>query len=234
MSSPALFSKDYVWHWQDVYHETVDQTREEARLRILEPVCRLKSGPLLCAYWWCVAAVHCSDYWVESSTSWAGDDGDHIFYWRRSWAQSLSIVRYSICAGPEANTLVDLHGRRCPFLHHRVQAHSAGCQCFGSTLPCAPVCVVSLCTRMCCVELYPAAAKENMAIEFAGLRVYGLLTNAVTFAFYSYDPITRKFCFDESIIIANKRPSSLSEMVDGAYFFYHSHLELTSLLCSFR
>ncbi len=87
---------------------------------------------------------------------------------------------------------------------------------------------------MCCVELYPAAAKENMAIEFAGLRVYGLLTNAVTFAFYSYDPITRKFCFDESIIIANKRPSSLSEMVDGAYFFYHSHLELTSLLCSFR
>lgn len=69
------------------------------------------------------------------------------------------------------------------------------------------------------VELYSAAAKENTTIEFAGLRIYGLLTNAVTFAFYSYDPITRKFCFDETIIIANKRPSSLVDMVDGAYFF---------------
>ncbi|KAF8238934.1 hypothetical protein L208DRAFT_169657 [Tricholoma matsutake] len=38
------------WYWQDVYRETVYQTQEQARLRILEPVCQLKSGPLLCAY----------------------------------------------------------------------------------------------------------------------------------------------------------------------------------------
>jgi hypothetical protein len=68
------------------------------------------------------------------------------------------------------------------------------------------------------VELYPAAAKENMTIDFAGLRIYGLLTNVMTFDFYSYDPITKQFCFDESILIANKRPSLLADMVDGAYF----------------
>jgi len=46
---PPSFQKTMfqnAWHWQDVYRETVDQTREEARLRILEPVCQLKSGPL--------------------------------------------------------------------------------------------------------------------------------------------------------------------------------------------
>ena len=50
---PPSFQKTMfqnAWHWQDVYRETVDQTREEARLRILELVCRLKSGPLICAY----------------------------------------------------------------------------------------------------------------------------------------------------------------------------------------
>lgn len=34
------------------------------------------------------------------------------------------------------------------------------------------------------------------------------------FSFYSYDPITKKFCFDETILIVNKRPGSLAEMVD--------------------
>ena len=38
------------WNWQDVYRETADQPQEQARLRILEPVCRLKGGPLLCAF----------------------------------------------------------------------------------------------------------------------------------------------------------------------------------------
>jgi len=31
------------WRWQDVYREKVDQGREEARVRLLEPVCQLNS-----------------------------------------------------------------------------------------------------------------------------------------------------------------------------------------------
>jgi hypothetical protein len=39
---PPSFQKimfQNAWHWQDVYRETVDQTVEEPRLRIFEPVC---------------------------------------------------------------------------------------------------------------------------------------------------------------------------------------------------
>lgn len=70
---------------------------------------------------------------------------------------------------------------------------------------------------MLCVELYPAAAEVNKSIDFAGLRIYGLLTDLLLFKFYSYDPTARKFCFDETIIIANKRPSALVDMIDGTY-----------------
>jgi hypothetical protein len=31
------------WRWQDVYREKVDQEREEARVRLLEPVCQQNS-----------------------------------------------------------------------------------------------------------------------------------------------------------------------------------------------
>lgn len=226
------------WNWQDVYRETADQPQEQARLRILDPVCRLKGGSMrllmMCA------AVYCSDYSFVSGSShrhaWGGNDGDPIFYWRPSWAWSSSIVWFLFCAGPEASTLVDLHDRRYPSPRHRVQAQSAGCQRFGSTFPCASVCVRPgfFLSRLCCAELYPAAAEENKNIKFDKLRVYGLLTNAVMFYFYSYDPISKKFCFDERIMIANKRLGILAEMVDGAYFFIHSHLELTSPLCSFQ
>jgi len=71
---------------------------------------------------------------------------------------------------------------------------------------------------MLCAELYSAAAKINSQIDFAGLRIYGLLTDAVKFSFYSYDPKTQKFSFDEEILIFNKRPGSLVEMIDGTYF----------------
>jgi hypothetical protein len=76
-----------------------------------------------------------------------------------------------------------------------------------------------------CVDskLYPlawaAAAKQNMTIDFAGLRIYGLLSNAITFRFYSYDPISTDFCLDEAIIILNKRPNSLVDMAEGVYLF---------------
>lgn len=42
----AMFEN--AWRWQDVYRERVDQTREEARVRILDPVRQANSGDLLC------------------------------------------------------------------------------------------------------------------------------------------------------------------------------------------
>jgi hypothetical protein len=38
----AMFEN--AWRWQDVYHEKVDYTREEARVRLLDPVCEPNSG----------------------------------------------------------------------------------------------------------------------------------------------------------------------------------------------
>ena len=38
----AMFEN--AWRWQDVYREKVDHTREEARVRILDPVCQPNSG----------------------------------------------------------------------------------------------------------------------------------------------------------------------------------------------
>jgi hypothetical protein len=70
---------------------------------------------------------------------------------------------------------------------------------------------------MYCVELYAAAAEENKLIDFAGLRIYGLLTNVNRFEFYSYDPVTKQFCFDETILVVNKRPKSMTEMIDGDF-----------------
>lgn len=58
----------------------------------------------------------------------------------------------------------------------------------------------------------------NKSINFKGLRIYGLLTDLVQFKFYSYDPATNQFCFDETIIINNKRTDAFSDMMDGAYF----------------
>lgn len=58
----------------------------------------------------------------------------------------------------------------------------------------------------------------NKSINFKGLRIYGLLTDLIQFKFYSYDPTTNQFCFDETIIINNKRIDASSDMMDGPYF----------------
>jgi hypothetical protein len=55
----------------------------------------------------------------------------------------------------------------------------------------------------------------NKTLDFAGLRIYGLLTNLVQFTFYSYDPSTEQFFFDEWLIIANKRVPASNDMIDG-------------------
>ena len=41
----AMFEN--AWRWQDVYREKVDHTREEARVRILDPVCQSNSSYIL-------------------------------------------------------------------------------------------------------------------------------------------------------------------------------------------
>ena len=60
-----------------------------------------------------------------------------------------------------------------------------------------------------------AAAEQNNRLNFAGLRIYGLLTDLTQFKFYSYNPSTKKFCFDETILINNRRTGAFSDMIDG-------------------
>jgi len=55
----------------------------------------------------------------------------------------------------------------------------------------------------------------NKTLDFAGLRIYGLITDLVQFKFYSYDPSTKQFSFDELMIVANKRVPASSDMIDG-------------------
>ena len=60
-----------------------------------------------------------------------------------------------------------------------------------------------------------AAAEMNKKADFAGLRIYGLLTNLVQFKFYSYDPSTKQFCFDDMIIVTGRRAAASKEMIEG-------------------
>jgi len=59
-----------------------------------------------------------------------------------------------------------------------------------------------------------SAAEQNNQLDFAGLRIYGLLTNLTNFKFYSYDPTTKQFCCDEEITIETKRITGFSDMID--------------------
>ena len=51
------------WRWQDVYREKVDYTKEESRVRILNPVCQPNSG-----YMHFLSMVMTHYFKVESST----------------------------------------------------------------------------------------------------------------------------------------------------------------------
>lgn len=53
----------------------------------------------------------------------------------------------------------------------------------------------------------------NKSDDIQGLRVYGLLTDLTRFKFYSYDPATNQFCFDETIIINVNRIAGFSRMM---------------------
>lgn len=73
------------------------------------------------------------------------------------------------------------------------------------------ICLYSVLTQL-------PAAEMNQSNGFEGLCIYGLLTDIVQFKFYSYDPTTNKFCFDETIIVDMKRTTAFSDMIDGMYF----------------
>jgi hypothetical protein len=83
---PSFHVETYIsaWNTLDVYREVEQQTREEARVRILDPVCLL--------YIFCMAGsltehriVYCSHFGAFSGEGYryAGttDDGDAIFKW---------------------------------------------------------------------------------------------------------------------------------------------------------
>ena len=121
-------------------------------------------------------------------------------------------------ASSETVILVDLHNRRRPLLCHRAYARQAGCKCIGPNVPRTPMCVLPIICVYSVLSGPPAAADMNKFINFKGLRIYGLLTDLIQFKFYSYDPTTNQFCFDETIIINNKRTDASSDMMDGPYF----------------
>ncbi|KAF8219194.1 hypothetical protein L208DRAFT_1373583 [Tricholoma matsutake] len=150
-------------NWQDVYCETVYQTQEQARLRVLEPYI----VPLIALFHGQV--INKPEQAMTETLYSTGGKVEHKIF--MVGGVFFFIIEFKLVL-PDPNALDQL---------------------FLALL---------------------SATKENMTMEFARLHVYGLLTNTIMFSFYSYDPITGKFCFDETILIVNKRPSSLAEMVN--------------------
>lgn len=63
-----------------------------------------------------------------------------------------------------------------------------------------------------------AAAETKKSNNRSGSRIYGILTNFDQFNFYSYDPATNKFYFDEMRVVNLERKSTFSDMMDGTCF----------------
>jgi len=57
-----------------------------------------------------------------------------------------------------------------------------------------------------------AAAKLN-EVNFANLRIYGLVTDLFVFSFYSYDSHTKAFAFDERLDVNITRDIAFTDMV---------------------
>ena len=90
----------------------------------------------------------------------------------------------------------------------------------------------SLVASLSVVNLYTAAAEMNRTARFEGLRVYGLLTDLTTFKFYSYDPIQKKFAFDETIIVNVSREILFADMIHGMWFSFYGLLDVNYLFPS--
>ncbi|KAF8239902.1 hypothetical protein L208DRAFT_1235683 [Tricholoma matsutake] len=157
----AMFEN--AWRWQDVYREKVDQTREEARVRILDPYI----VPIVALFQGRVV-----DKPEQAMLSMKSILGlmcvDSIFM---IGGILFFIIEFKL-GMPDGNPLAQL------FLE------------------------------------FLSAAEANKSIDFKGLRIYGLLTNLIEFKFYSYDPSTEQFCFDETIFINIQRTIAFADMMN--------------------
>ena len=65
----------------------------------------------------------------------------------------------------------------------------------------------------------PAATKANEKVDFANIRIYGLLTDLIDFHFYSYDPLTKEFAFDKRLVVNITREVAFTDMIPGMCLF---------------
>ncbi|KAM6503869.1 hypothetical protein JOM56_000812 [Amanita muscaria] len=151
------------WRWQDVYREKVDQGREEARVRLLEPYI----VPIVGLFQGRVADEP-KEAMVETQYS-TGSDVEHEIF--MIGGILFCVIEFKLGI-PSHNDLAQLF-----------------------------------------LELV-SAAEQNNQLNFAGLRIYGLLTNLAQFKFYSYNPTTKQFCYDENISINNRRIAAFYDMID--------------------
>jgi hypothetical protein len=71
----------------------------------------------------------------------------------------------------------------------------------------------------------PVAARMNTDSPWRSqLRVYGLLTDTTRFSFYSYDPVTEAFAFDEELYASGEREMFGTRMIPGLVVFLQSSL----------
>ena len=62
---------------------------------------------------------------------------------------------------------------------------------------------------------YSAAAQDNHYSK-SQVRIYGLLTDRVRFAFFSYDHSLRRFAFDEELLAGGPRGQYLTRLIPSA------------------
>jgi hypothetical protein len=81
------------------------------------------------------------------------------------------------------------------------------------------LCEHHLCTFISCLiePAHIAAAEENSTVDFANLRVYGLLTDLTNFEFYSYDPVKKRFFSDEEFSLEIRRNHYCFGMIHGIF-----------------
>ncbi|KAM6499857.1 hypothetical protein JOM56_005365 [Amanita muscaria] len=58
-----------------------------------------------------------------------------------------------------------------------------------------------------------AAAKANEKGDFANLRIYGLLTDLIDYHFYSYNPLSKQFAFDATMVVNITRDLAFTDMI---------------------
>ena len=76
------------------------------------------------------------------------------------------------------------------------------------------------------VNVHTAAARLNEGVDFGKLRIYGLLTDLIDFHFYSYNPLTNRFAFDETLVVNITRDVSFTDMIPGICLFLHTCLTI--------